>query len=210
MENNTNPETNTEIVGGTVTDPTTPEVNTEPITMTPEELAAKLQSETDKTVAQAWKTAQAKWETEWTAKLETEKSEATKLAKMTAEQRKQAEFDKKVAEFEAREKEYESKALKSEAITQLATEKLPTEFADYVIGTTAEDTMAKINSFKETWNKAIESAVNERLKGNGTNVIKTNVIPGTVTKEQFAKMNLADRINLFNTDKELYDRLIKE
>ena len=208
MENNTNP-TNPE-VGGTVTEPTTPEVNTEPITLTQAELDAKLQSETDKRVAQALKTAQAKWETEWTAKLETEKSEATKLAKMTAEQRKQAEFDKKVAEFEARQKEYESKALKAEAITQLATEKLPTEFADYLLGTTAEDTMAKINVFKDTWNKAIESAVNERLKGNGTNVIKTNVIPGTVTKEQFAKMNLADRINLFNTDKELYDRLIKE
>lgn len=208
MEENTNP-TNTE-VGGTNTEPTTPENNTESITMTPEELAAKLQSETDKRVAQALKTAQAKWETEWTAKLETEKSEATKLAKMTAEQRKQAEFDKKVAEFEARQKEYESKALKAEAITQLVAEKLPTEFADYLLGQDAETTMANINSFKDTWNKAIESAVNERLKGNGTNVIKTNVTPGTVTKEQFAKMNLADRINLFNTDKELYDRLIKE
>lgn len=33
---------------------------------------------------------------------------------------------------------------------------------------------------------------------------------GTVTKEQFAKMGYKERVELFNTDRELYDSLIKE
>lgn len=32
-------------------------------------------------------------------------------------------------------------------------------------------------------------------------------VPGTITKEQFAKMGYKDRLNLFNTNKELYDSL---
>ena len=53
-------------------------------TYTEEELQKLIQSESDKRVTQAMKTAEQKWQREYEKKLEDEKSEAEKLAKMSA------------------------------------------------------------------------------------------------------------------------------
>ena len=61
------------------------------------------QSEVDRRVTEALKTAHTKWQTEYETKLKAEKDEAARLAKMSADERAQAEFDKRVKDFEDRE-----------------------------------------------------------------------------------------------------------
>lgn len=129
-----------------------------------------LQSETDKRVTSALETAKAKWQSEYEAKLKTEKDEAARLAKMTAEERSKAEFQKRVSEFEEREAKYNAERLEFECTKQLAAESLPVEFASMLTGKDADATKQNIDSFKTAFNKAIEAAVTERLKGSAPRI----------------------------------------
>lgn len=133
---------------------------------TPEELQKILQSETDKRVTQAIKTAQQKWEAEFGQKLESEKKEAARLAKLTAEQREKEVFEKQKADFEKQQKEFQKTQLLNETMVELQKESLPVNFAKHLLGETAEDVMENIKAFKQEWQDALQKAVDERLKGN--------------------------------------------
>lgn len=99
-------------------------------------------------------------------KAEAEKEEAEKLAKMSEKERQQALFDKQVKEFEETKKAFENEKLLNETTKQLATKNLPVEFADMLKGTDAESTFENIKVFEDKFNKALEAAINERLKRN--------------------------------------------
>lgn len=99
-------------------------------------------------------------------KAEAEKEEAEKLAKMSEKERQQALFDKQVKEFEETKKAFENEKLLNETTKQLATKNLPVEFADMLKGADAESTFENIKVFEEKFNKALEAAINERLKRN--------------------------------------------
>jgi hypothetical protein len=177
MENTSTQTENTNVQTenvNTQTEVTNTQTETQPesITMTQAELDAKLQSETDKRVSQAIKTAQAKWESEFNQKLESEKQEAAKLAKMSAEERERAKFAKEKEAFEKEKAEMARVKLEAETVKQLSTENLPTEFAKYVVGQDAESTLANINEFKESWQKALYQLAQDKL--NATKTQKTN------------------------------------
>lgn len=106
-------------------------------------------------------------------KAEAEKEEAEKLAKMSEQERQQALFDKQVKEFEETKKAFENEKLLNETTKQLATKNLPVEFADMLKGTDAESTFENIKVFEEKFNKALESAINERLKRNVPKVLSS-------------------------------------
>ena len=69
------------------------------------------QSEVDRRVTEALKTAHTKWKTEYETKLKAEKDEAARLAKMSADERAKAEFDKRVKDFEDRGRIFKEKVL---------------------------------------------------------------------------------------------------
>lgn len=91
------------------------------------------QSEVDKRVTDALKTARTKWESEYSERLKAEKDEAARLAKMTADERAKAEFEKRVKDFDDREAKYNAERLEFECTKQLAGEKLPVEMAKMLI-----------------------------------------------------------------------------
>lgn len=134
-------------------------------TYTEDELKAKLQSETDKRVTEALKTAQSKWQKEYEEKLQKEKSEAEKLAKMTADERAKAEFEKERKKFEKDREKFYRDQLELETVKELSKQGLDTEFSSFLMGKDAEATNNNIKLFKEKFELAIENAVNERLKG---------------------------------------------
>jgi hypothetical protein len=136
------------------------------IPKTVEELQKLLQSEADKRVSGALKTAQEKWELDYKAKLELEKAEAAKLAKMSEADKAQALLDKSKLELETREKSLAQKELKLETINILNDKKLPITFADILLGEDADKTKANVDTFDKAFREAVEAAVNERLKGN--------------------------------------------
>lgn len=174
-------------------------------TYTQEELDAKLQSETDKRVSQALKTAQDKWMKEYEAKLEAEKTEAEKLAKMSESERQQAELNKMKQDFDNERKLFMREKLELQTVKELSAMSLPTDFSTYVMADTAEQIKENIGKFKTQWETALEKAVNEKLQGTTP---KTATQQGTVvTKEQFKKMSIQEKTALFNEDPELYKQL---
>jgi flagellar biosynthesis GTPase FlhF len=140
---------------------------------TAEELQKLLQSETDKRVTQALKTAQEKWEKELKEKLESEKAEAEKLAKMSAAEREKALLDKQKKELEDKEKLIAQKELKLATIDILKEKQLPIEFADYVMAADADTIKKNIDTFAAAWQKALEEAVEAKFKSNGRDIFKS-------------------------------------
>lgn len=177
-------------------------------TYTEEEVQAMLQKETDRKTTKALETARSKWEAEYQAKLEAEKSEAEKLAKMSEAERFESELSKQKEAFETERAQFNREKLELQTVKELSAEGLPTSFSSYVLADSAETIKDNIKNFKSMWQAEIEKAVNERLQGRTP---KTANKPNgeTITQEQFNKMGYAERLNLFNTDPDLYEQLKK-
>lgn len=111
-------------------------------------------------------------------KAEEEKIEAERLAKMSEAERQQALFDKEKAKFEEERKQYQREKMELEVIKQMSSKGLPVEFSKYLIADDAETALNNIKTFEAEWQKAIEKAVNEKLKGStpktGSGVVKSN------------------------------------
>ena len=139
------------------------------------------------------------------AKIEAERAEAERLAKMSEAEKQQALFKKQVAEFEATKRAFEQEKLLNETSKQLASKNLPIEFAEMLKAGDAESTFENIKIFEAKFNEAVERLVNERLKGK-TPKAQTGAVEG-VTKEAFNKMSYKERLELYNSDPELYNKL---
>lgn len=174
-------------------------------TFTQEEVDKMLQAETDRKTTKALQTAKEKWEAEFKEKLAAEKSEAEKLATMTAEERTKAELDAQKAAFEQERQSFLKEKLELQTIKELSAEGLPTEFSTYVMAESAEDTSNNIKAFKSEWQKAIEAAIDERLKGRTPSA--SNTSGAAITKEQFNKMGYKERAKLIEENPELYQEL---
>lgn len=122
---------------------------------------AEFISEVDRRVSQA----QAKWAAELDEKLNSARSEGEKLAKMNADERAKAKFETDKKKFESERAKYEAERLEFEAVKQLSENKLPVSFAKMCVGENAEETKANIEEFKTAWNDALQSAVNDRMRG---------------------------------------------
>lgn len=166
---------NLQLFAGNEGDPQDPPPENPPVSYTEEELQAKLQSETDRRVTEALKKQQAKWEEEYKTKLETEKQEAQRLAKMTAEEQEREKFKKDRELFEAEKLKHQRDALELQTTKILADKKLPTQFASFLITENdADKVKAHIDSFEQTFQSAVQAAVEERLKGSAPKVPGTN------------------------------------
>ena len=138
---------------------------------------------------------------QWQKKTEEAKIEAERKAKLT-EAEKLAEERK---EFESMKRQFEYEQRVNSTSKVLASNNLPIEFSDFLVAETDEATTQRVDLFKNAFNEAVEKLVNERLKGSvpkvGTSTKKE------ITKEQFKKMDLAQRQKLFMENKELYNKL---
>lgn len=127
---------------------------------------AEFKSEVDRRVNEAIKTAQGKWQKDYETKLKAEKDEATRLAKLSADERAKAEFDKERKAFETERSKYQRDKLVFECSKLLAAENLSVDFAELLTGADADTTKTNIEKFKTAFNSAVEASVTERLKGN--------------------------------------------
>lgn len=135
------------------------------ITLTEEELLKKIESEADKKLDKALKTARAKWEEEFKAKLEEEKREAERLAKLSEKERKEEELRKREENIERRLRELERKELRADAAADLTEKGLPVSFVDFILAENAEKTLENINTFKKAFDEAVAEKVKEALAG---------------------------------------------
>lgn len=171
--------------------------NKEVKTYTQEEVDKLLQQETDRRVTSALKKQQQKFDTE--------RAEAEKLRDMDEAQKKEYEFQKRVAELEKKEKEFALAQNKLSASKVLADRGLPVQFVDYIVAEEAETMMTNINEFEKAWKAAITDAVNARLSTTppkGGSSAQTGL-----TKEQFSKLSVAQQAEIYKTNPELYKTL---
>ena len=180
-----------------VTVETGAEENQEVKTYTQEEVDKLLQQETDRRVTSALKKQQQKFENE--------RAEAEKLRDMDEAQKKEYEFQKRVAELEAKEKEFALTQNKLSASKVLADRGLPVQFVDYIVAEDAETMMTNINDLKKAWKAAHAVGRKDRLAApapKGSSVSQTGM-----TKEQFAKLTVSQQAELYKTNPELYKQM---
>ena len=128
----------------------------------------KNQSEFDKKVAKALETAKGKWASETQLQIESAKTEAEKLAKMNADQKAAYEAQKKIDELTGREKNITTRELKAQAYETLAEKGLPKDLVEILNYESADTCNKSIESVSKAFQSAVEKAVNEKLRGNGT------------------------------------------
>lgn len=126
-----------------------------------EQMKKALQSHTDKQITKALETAKLKWQQEQLDALD----ESKKLEKMTAAEREKYQFEKQKAEFEKKKAEFEHTQLTVTVGAELQKRGLSADFSQYLTADNAENSKANIDAFEKLFNEAVQTAVNDRLKG---------------------------------------------
>lgn len=184
----------------------TNEGETQPKTFTEEEVQKMLQSEADKRVSQALEKSKAKWESEYQAKLEAEKSQAEKLAQLTEAERYEAKLKEEREQFESERKAFEKEKMQNVTIKELSSRSLPVEFAEYLVADNAETVKANIETFNAKWTDAITKAVDDRLKGHTPKA--SNTLQTTMTKKEFHNLPSKERMKLYTENPEMYKEFL--
>lgn len=123
------------------------------------------QKELDRRITKALNTARENWEKEQAKKLEDEKTEAAKLAKMTAEQKAEHERQKREEEFAKRESALTMRELRAEASQTLAEKDLPLALIDCLNFSSAEKCNESIDTVEKAFRAAVQAGVESRMKG---------------------------------------------
>ena len=142
------------------------------------------------------------------AQIEAERKQAEELAKLSEQEKASKLLELKEKELNDKMKAFENEKLLNETSKQLASKNLPIEFAEMLKGNDAEKTFENIQLFEAKFNEAVEKVVTERLRGNVPKTTTSSSLT-SITKEQFKKMDLMQRQELFNNDRELYNELTK-
>ena len=129
--------------------------------------------------------------------------ERIKNANLTAEEKHKKELEKIQKDLDT--KNAELTKIKTDEIKRatLTKYKMPDKFLDRISGTNEEEIEASVKGFAEV--------MGEYVKGLGASGIPRAMNGGSedkkYTKEEFSKMTLSERTELFNTNKKLYDEL---
>lgn len=123
------------------------------------------QAEFDRRVQKAVNTAVTKAQEKWQALADDKLSEAEKLAKMTKEEKAQYMQQKREKELADREAAITRKELMAEAKNTLASDGLPQELAEVLNYSDADTCKKSMEKVKEVFQRAVETAVEEKLKG---------------------------------------------
>ena len=123
------------------------------------------QAEFDRRVQKAVNTAVTKAQEKWQALADDKLSEAEKLAKMTKEEKAQYMQQKREKELTDREAAITRKELMAESKNTLASDGLPQELAEVLDYSDADTCKKSMEKVKEVFQRAVETAVEEKLKG---------------------------------------------
>ncbi|MCI1959693.1 MAG: DUF4355 domain-containing protein [Clostridia bacterium] len=173
-------------------------------TYTAEQVAVLIQSETDKRVQQALKTQQKKYEKE----IDKQKS----LSGLDAEARQKAEAQTQIEELQEQLNQYKLSNTKAEICKVLNNRGLDASLADFIV--TSDDTdecLEKIETIDKIFKAMLKKEVDSRLKGSAQSPKASSLgLDGSVTKEQFGKMSLSERAELYSNNKTLYEQFAKK
>ena len=132
-------------------------------------------------------------------------AEADKLRNMDEAQRREYEFNQKVAELEEKEREFAIAQNKLEATKVLSNRGLPVEFVDYIVADDADTMMENITVFERAFKSAVADEVARKI---ATPTPKTGTAKQTgMTRDEFRKLNTAQQAEIYRTNPELYKQM---
>lgn len=189
-------------------DPADPETPTEfnADSLTDEQVAAikeKFGLKDDNDVDSIVKSKRSRWQKE----LEEEKNEAARLAKLSEEERQQALIQKEKDDFEQEKAAFRQEQLLVEKGKQLQEIGIPSAFAARIQGNTAEEAIKDVKSFKAEWDKALEAAVNEKLKASVDTPLGGGATPGKSV--DISVMSYDEVLALKKTNPKAYEQATK-
>lgn len=170
---------------------------TETKSFTQEEVNKMLQAEGDRRVSMAL----AKQEQKFKAQV----AEAEKLKAMDESQRKEYEFEQRIKEFEAKEREFILTQNKLEASKVMAQRGLPISFVDYLVADNADTMLANINTFEQSFKSAVADAVSAKLASPTPRA--GSATQTGMTKDAFRKLSMAQQAEIYRTNPELYKQM---
>ncbi len=101
----------------------------------------------------------------WEKELLDQQTEAQKLEKMSAKEKKEYQEEKRIKDLDDREAAINRRELAAQAKIQLADKGIPTEMADVLNYTDAKSCSKSIDIVSKAFQAAVEKAVEERIKG---------------------------------------------
>jgi hypothetical protein len=122
-------------------------------------------AELDRRLGKAVETAKGKWETDAAARIEAVKTEAEKLAAMTADQRIAHERKQREDDLTARERELIRRELRGTAADTLRERDLPIELLDVLDYANADATHASIEKIEKALRDEVQRAVTQLMRG---------------------------------------------
>lgn len=132
--------------------------------LTDEEIAKRIESESDRKLASA----KDKWEQEQAAltkrAVEEALAEERRLSKLSKTEQQEEALTQREKDLQERETEIATKLLRSETVDDLQEKNLPSEFADFLLAKDAKSTLENVNTFKKTFDEAVNAAVKEALR----------------------------------------------
>lgn len=164
---------------------------------TQEEVEKLVQSEADRRVNQAL----SKKDREMAKKL----TEAEKLAKMSEEDKYRYQLEQKEIELAAKEREFTLRDNKIAAMKVLSEKGIPADLVDFVVHEDADSMMVNINKIDKYIKDAVAAQVKTRLASPTPKAGLSN--DTELTPESFKKMSYSQRLELYNTNKDLYNKL---
>ena len=99
--------------------------------------------------------------------------EEKRLSKLSKDEKDAEEKQKLLSRIESLEKEKELGILKEKALNALSEQKLPNSFLNFVIGADEKATLDNISAIKSAFDLAVQSQVEERLKGKTPDISNT-------------------------------------
>ena len=183
---------------------TSPEFNTD--SLTDEQVAAikeKFGLKDDNDVDSIVKSKRSRWQKE----LEEEKNEAARLAKLSEEERQQALIQKEKDDFEQEKAAFRQEQLLVEKGKQLQEIGIPSAFAARIQGNTAEEAIKDVKAFKAEWDKAVEAAVNEKLKASVDTPLGGGATPGKPV--DISTLTYEEALALKKTNPKAYEQATK-
>jgi hypothetical protein len=159
--------------------------------LTQEELQKKVEAESDRKLAKALEKKQKEWESQLEQRVADAKKDAEQYAKMTQKEREDAEFKKRLEALDKRERELNTKQLRSEVEADLKDEGLPAAFADSLIKLEDNEKIKEaVSSIKKEFDDAVNNAVKEKLRQDPPETGGSKVSNGSFkTKAEMARKN---------------------
>lgn len=171
----------------------------EPETLTAESVAKMIQKETDKI------------RTEYSKKVKDLEAEKERLIqeKMTEEEKREHQLKSLQADLTAKEQALRGRELEHHAIGVIQQQQLPLDFVPFIRGSSEDDTLARVETFKTAWQKAIQAAVDERFRSVGGDQRRSqDNDPGQSNPWKKESFNLTKQGEIFKKDPALAAKLI--